>query len=110
MKGNNYPLDFLRGSAQFRIITESLEVINTGACAHLICQLRRSAQDHRGPHASFCLSGPAGDGGECAEGLGVTFAVVNSLSSSFVPNKFALELIFFPEVIPHCVLELGGCQ
>lgn len=39
VKGNNYLLDFLRGLVQFRIITGSLEVINTGAHIHLICQL-----------------------------------------------------------------------
>lgn len=76
MKGNNYLLDFLRGSAQFRIITESLEVINTGARAHSICQLPRSAQYHRGRPAFFSLSGQTGGG--------VVSEVVGSVGGVFV--------------------------
>lgn len=68
MKGNNYLLDFLRGSAQFRIITESLEVINTGARAHSICQLPRSVQYHRGRPAFFFSF--RADGGGDGEGWG----------------------------------------
>lgn len=76
MKGNNYLLDFLRGSAQFRIITESLEVINTGARAHSICQLPRSAQYHRGRPAFFSPSGQTGGWRRVGWGVGVTFAAV----------------------------------
>lgn len=59
VKGNNYLLDFLRGLVQFRIITGSLEVINTGAHIHLICQLpiqRNITRDGMYQRKCFSLS------------------------------------------------------
>lgn len=44
VKGNNYLLELLQGLEKFRVIIQSLEVINTGAHTHLKCE--RSVQQN----------------------------------------------------------------
>lgn len=98
VKGNRYLLDFLRGSAQFRIIIQSLQVINTGGRAHPTCQLPSSAQYHRGRAAAFLFPDRRGAGGG---GLGGELG--SPLQSSFLlGSRWHRRRLGFFEGVGRC--------